>query len=90
MQLLTGTYLVVDGRLWLKQIWNLHFQSQKIKLDKIEHRGQIRISVAFPFHPENIEKIKQIPAKKADDLITFYAWVTEITDENDELRSEFP
>ena len=26
---------------------------------------------------EVADKIKQIPAKKADDLITFYAWVTE-------------
>ena len=29
---------------------------------------------------EVVEKIKQIPAKDADDLITFYAWVTETND----------
>ena len=36
-------------------------KDQKINLDKIEHRGEIRIAVTFPFHQENINKIKSIP-----------------------------
>ena len=34
---------------------------------------------------EVAEKIKQIPANKADDLITFYAWVSVIEDSDSNL-----